>query len=56
MRLIISEKPSVSAALAYCIGATEKVPYGYNFYWQGGGYIVTRACSHKSLDKQVKKC
>ena len=46
MRLIISEKPSVSAAVAYCIGATEKVPNGGNFYWQGGGYIVTNALGH----------
>lgn len=46
MRLIISEKPSVSAAVAYCIGATEKVPYGDNFYWQGGSYIVTNALGH----------
>lgn len=46
MRLIISEKPSVSAAVAYCIGATEKVPYGDNFYWQGSGYIVTNALGH----------
>lgn len=46
MRLIISEKPSVSAAVAYCIGATEKVPNGDNFYWQGSGYIVTNALGH----------
>lgn len=46
MRLIISEKPSVSAAVAYCIGATEKVPNGGNFYWQGSGYIVTNALGH----------
>lgn len=46
MRLIISEKPSVSAAVAYCIGATEKVPNGDNFYWRGNGYIVTNAVEH----------
>lgn len=46
MRLIISEKPSVSAAVAYCIGATEKVSNGDNFYWQGSGYIVTNALGH----------
>lgn len=46
MRLIISEKPSVSAAVAYCIGATEKVSHGDNFYWQGSGYIVTNALGH----------
>lgn len=46
MRLIISEKPSVSAAVAYCIGATKKVPHGDNFYWQGSGYIVTNALGH----------
>lgn len=46
MRLIISEKPSVSAAVAYCIGATEKMPNGDNFYWQGSGYIVTNALGH----------
>ncbi len=46
MRLIISEKPSVSASIAYCIGATEKVPVEDNFYWQGNGYIVTNALGH----------
>ena len=45
-RLIISEKPSVSAAVAYCIGATEKVSEGNTFYWQGNGYIVTNALGH----------
>lgn len=45
-RLIISEKPSVSAAVAYCIGATEKVSHGDNFYWKGNGYIVTNAVGH----------
>ena len=45
-RLIISEKPSVSASIAYCIGATEKVSHGDNFYWQGNGYIVTNAVGH----------
>ena len=45
-RLIISEKPSVSAAVAYCIGATEKVSRGDNFYWRGNGYIVTNAVGH----------
>ncbi len=46
MRLIISEKPSVSASIAYCIGATEKVSVEDNFYWQGNGYIVTNALGH----------
>ena len=45
-RLVISEKPSVSAAIAYCIGATEKVSEGNTFYWQGNGYIVTNALGH----------
>ncbi len=46
IRLIISEKPSVSAAVAYCIGATEKVSVEGNFYWRGNGYIVTNALGH----------
>ena len=46
IRLIISEKPSVSASIAYCIGATEKVSEGSGFYWQGNGYIVTNALGH----------
>ena len=45
-RLVISEMPSVSAAVAYCIGATEKVSEGNTFYWQGNGYIVTNALGH----------
>lgn len=45
-RLIISEKPSVSASIAYCIGATEKVKEGKLFYWQGNGYIVSNALGH----------
>lgn len=45
-RLIISEKPSVSASIAYCIGATEKISEGNTFYWQGNGYIVTNALGH----------
>ena len=45
-RLILSEKPSVSASIAYCIGATEKVNDGNMFYWQGNGYIVTNAPGH----------
>lgn len=45
-RLIISEKPSVSAAIAYCIGATEKISEENTFYWQGNGYIVTNALGH----------
>ena len=46
VRLIISEKPSVSASIAYCIGATEKVKEGKVSYWQGNGYIVTNALGH----------
>ena len=46
IRLIISEKPSVSASIAYCIGATEKVSHGDNFYWKGNGYIVSNAIGH----------
>lgn len=45
-RLIISEKPSVAASIAYCIGATEKISEGNTFYWQGNGYIVTNALGH----------
>lgn len=45
-RLIVSEKPSVSASIAYCIGATEKISEGNSFYWQGNGYIVTNALGH----------
>ena len=45
-RLIISEKPSVSTSIAYCVGATEKVPEGSGFYWRGNGYIVTNALGH----------
>lgn len=44
--LVISEKPSVSASIAYCVGATEKVSDGNSFYWQGNGYIVTNALGH----------
>ena len=44
--MIISEKPSVSASIAYCIGATEKISEGNTFYWQGNGYIVTNALGH----------
>lgn len=45
-RLIISEKPSVSASIAYCVGAAEKIADGKSFYWQGNGYIVTNALGH----------
>ena len=45
-RLIISEKPSVSASIAYCVGATEKVSEGKSFYWQGNGFIVSNALGH----------
>lgn len=45
-KMIISEKPSVSASLAYCVGATEKVKDGKSFYWQGNGYIVSNALGH----------
>lgn len=45
-KLIVSEKPSVSASIAYCIGATEKISEGNTFYWQGNGYIVTNALGH----------
>lgn len=50
-RLIISEKPSVSQSLAYCIGATEKISEENTFYWQGcdcqgNGYIVSNALGH----------
>lgn len=50
-KLILSEKPSVSASLAYCVGATEKVSEGKSFYWQGNdcqgnGYIVSNALGH----------
>lgn len=45
-KLIVAEKNSVSAAIAYCIGATEKISEGNTFYWQGNGYIVTNALGH----------
>ncbi len=45
-KMIISEKPSVAASIAYCIGATEKISEGNTFYWQGNGYIVTNALGH----------
>ena len=45
-KLIISEKPSVSASIAYCIGATEKISDGNTFYWQGNNYIVANALGH----------
>lgn len=45
-RLIISEKPSVSASLAYFVGATEKISEGNTFYWSGNGYIVSNALGH----------
>ena len=46
LRLILSEKPSVSQNIAYCIGATEKVKDGNVSYFQGNGYIVTNALGH----------
>ncbi len=46
LRLIVSEKPSVSVSIAYCIGATEKIQDGKVSYWQGNGYIVTNALGH----------
>ena len=45
-RLILCEKPSVALAIAYCVGATEKVSDGKRFYWQGNGFIVTNALGH----------
>ena len=45
-KLIVSEKPSVAASIAYCIGATEKISEEDTFYWQGNGYIVTNALGH----------
>lgn len=45
-RLIVSEKPSVSTSIAYCVGAAEKIPIGNSFYRQGSGYIVTNALGH----------
>ena len=46
MRLILCEKPSVSTAVAYCVGATEKISEGKRFYWQGNDYIVANAYGH----------
>ena len=46
MRLILAEKPLMAMSIAYCIGATEKVPCGKKFYWQGNDYIVTNAIGH----------
>ena len=45
-RLILCEKPSVALAIAYCVGATDKVSDGKRFYWQGNGFIVTNALGH----------
>jgi len=45
-RLIVTEKPSVSQSVAYCVGAAEKISEGSTFYWQGNGYIVTNALGH----------
>ena len=50
-KLIVAEKNSVGTAVAYCIGATEKISEGNTFYWQGNdcqgnGYIVTNALGH----------
>lgn len=45
-RLILSEKPSVSASIAYCMGANEKIKDGNSSYFQGNGYIVTNALGH----------
>ena len=46
MRLILAEKTLMAMSIAYCIGATEKVPCGKKFYWQGNDYIVTNAIGH----------
>ena len=46
MRLILAEKPSVAASIAYCVGATEKITEGNTFYRKGNGYIVTNALGH----------
>lgn len=45
-RLIVTEKPSVSRSVAYCVGAAEKISEGSAFYWQGNGFIVTNALGH----------
>lgn len=45
-RVIVAEKPSVAASIAYCVGANDKVKCGDTFYRQGGGYIVTNALGH----------
>lgn len=44
--LIIAEKPSVSASIAYCVGAYNAVEYGGTFYREGNGYIVANALGH----------
>ncbi|MBR1831013.1 MAG: DNA topoisomerase III [Ruminiclostridium sp.] len=44
--VIVAEKPSVAASIAYCVGATDKVKFGSTFYRQGNGYIVTNALGH----------
>ena len=44
--LIIAEKPSVSASLAYCVGAVNAVEYGNTFYREGNCYIVANALGH----------
>ena len=42
MKLVIAEKPSVGAAIAAVIGATEK----RNGYYEGGGYLVSWCIGH----------
>ena len=42
MKLVIAEKPSVGAAIAAVIGATEK----RSGYYEGGGYLVSWCIGH----------
>ena len=42
MKLVIAEKPSVGAAIAAVLGATERK----DGYIQGGGYIVSWCIGH----------
>ena len=46
MRLILAEKPSVSAEIAYCAGASDRISEGKYFYRHGNGYIVANALGH----------
>ena len=50
MKLVIAEKPSVGAAIAAVLGATEK----RSGYFEGGGYLVS-PCGRGDLQRAVPK-